>query len=94
MKAKKFHEMSTQELLQQETELKTELFNLRFQHATGQLSNPIVIKAALNLLGLPGGHLRKPYEDYTGAKLEHLKETMTQMGVIEKYHISNDTIEI
>ena len=45
MKAKRFHEMSTQELLQQETELKTELFNLRFQHATGQLSNPIVIKS-------------------------------------------------
>ena len=45
MKAKKFHEMSTQELLQQETELKTELFNLRFQQATGQLSNPIVIKS-------------------------------------------------
>ena len=45
MKAKKFHEMSTQELLQQETELKTDLFNLRFQHATGQLSNPIVIKS-------------------------------------------------
>ena len=45
MKAKKFHEMSTQELLQQETELKTELFNLRFQHATGHLSNPIVIKS-------------------------------------------------
>ena len=45
MKTKKFHEMSTQELLQQETELKTELFNLRFQHATGQLSNPIVIKS-------------------------------------------------
>ena len=45
MKAKKFHEMSTQELVQQETELKTELFNLRFQHATGQLSNPIVIKS-------------------------------------------------
>ena len=57
-------------------------------------SNPIVIKAALNLLGLPGGHLRKPYEDYSGAKLEHLKETMTQMGVIEKYHISNDHIEV
>ena len=41
----KVQEMSTQELLQQETELKTELFNLRFQHATGQLSNPIVIKS-------------------------------------------------
>ena len=45
MKAKKFHEMSTQELLQQETELKTELFNLRFQHAINQLDNPMRLKA-------------------------------------------------
>lgn len=57
-------------------------------------SNPVVIKAALRLLGLPGGHLRKPYEEYTGDRLEHLKETMTQMGVIEKYHIEKDAVEI
>ena len=31
--------------MQQETELKTALFNLRFQHATGQLSNTMVIKS-------------------------------------------------
>ena len=57
-------------------------------------SNPVVIKAALNLLGLPGGHLRKPYEDYMGTRLEHLEETMTNMGVIEKYHIRNDRIDV
>ena len=57
-------------------------------------SNPIVIKAALNLLGLPGGHLRKPYEDYSGEKLEHLKQTLIETGVMEKYHISNDHIEV
>ena len=52
-------------------------------------SNPIVIKAALNLLGLPGGHLRKPYEDYSGEKLEHLKHTLIETGVMEKYHITS-----
>ena len=45
MKAKQFHEMTNNELTQKETELKTELFNLRFQLATGQLSNPMTIKS-------------------------------------------------
>ncbi|MDL2225164.1 50S ribosomal protein L29 [Eubacteriales bacterium OttesenSCG-928-M02] len=44
MKASQFHEMTTDELTAREGELKTELFNLRFQLATGQLSNPTVIK--------------------------------------------------
>ena len=48
----------------------------------------------VNLLGLPGGHLRKPYEDYSGEKLEHLKQTLIETGVMEKYHISNDHIEV
>jgi 4-hydroxy-tetrahydrodipicolinate synthase len=48
-------------------------------------SNPICIKAALNLMGLPGGHLRKPYEDLGGKKLEELKAIMTDLGVLEKY---------
>lgn len=57
-------------------------------------SNPVVIKAALNLLGLPGGHLRRPYEDYSGERLERLRQMMTDMGVIEKYHVDNDMIEV
>lgn len=44
MKASKLHEMSTTELEQKLEQLKTELFNLRFQLATGQLENPMVIK--------------------------------------------------
>jgi large subunit ribosomal protein L29 len=40
MKAKQFHEMSNDELKVKLKDLKQELFNLRFQHATGQLSNP------------------------------------------------------
>ncbi len=48
-------------------------------------SNPICIKAALNLMGLPGGRLRKPYQDLEGKKLDELKAIMNDLGVIEKY---------
>jgi len=44
MKASELHEKSIQELLAQERELKVELFNLRFQQATGELSNPNKIR--------------------------------------------------
>ena len=36
--------MTETELDQQQTELKSELFNLRFQLATGQLQNPMMIR--------------------------------------------------
>ncbi|MGB7574370.1 MAG: 50S ribosomal protein L29 [Thermodesulfobacteriota bacterium] len=39
MKAKDFRQLSEGELLVKEKELGEELFNLRFQHATGQLEN-------------------------------------------------------
>ncbi|MBM7561803.1 large subunit ribosomal protein L29 [Fusibacter tunisiensis] len=45
MKATKIREMTTQELNDKVVELKNELFNLRFQLATGQLENPMQIKA-------------------------------------------------
>ena len=44
MKAKQLHEMTTEELTSKVAELKGELFNLRFQLATGQLQNPMRIK--------------------------------------------------
>ena len=40
MKANKFRELTNEEILAREKELKSELFNLRFQSATGQLANP------------------------------------------------------
>lgn len=40
MKAQQFREMKNEELNLKLTELKQELFNLRFNHATGQLTNP------------------------------------------------------
>lgn len=50
-------------------------------------SNPIVIKAALRILNLPGGHLRKPYPEFTGKKYDELEQLMDKMGVIAKYRV-------
>ena len=36
-------------------------------------------------MGLPGGSLRKPYQDLEGKKLDELKAIMDDLGVIEKY---------
>lgn len=43
MKASKLHDMTNDELTGQLKDLKQELFNLRFQNATGQLGNVMVI---------------------------------------------------
>ena len=44
MKANKDFDMTDTELNQQLADLKSELFNLRFQLATGQLQNPMMIR--------------------------------------------------
>ena len=44
MKVNEIREMSADELNQKLASLKEELFNLRFQLATGQLENPMRIK--------------------------------------------------
>ena len=44
MKAKEICQMSDAEMDKRMKELKSELFNLRFQLATGQLDNPMRIK--------------------------------------------------
>ncbi len=40
MKAKELRELTTEELVKKEEELKEELFNLRFASATGNLEKP------------------------------------------------------
>lgn len=44
MKVKDIRELSTAEMIAKEKEFKEELFNLRFQLATGQLENTARIK--------------------------------------------------
>ena len=44
MKVKEIRDMSVGELDQKVASLKEELFNLRFQHAPGQLENPMRIR--------------------------------------------------
>ena len=44
MKIDKIRNMSNSELQTEELKLKKELFNLRFQHVTGQLENPAKMK--------------------------------------------------
>ena len=44
MKIEKLREMSATELAAEEKKLRQELFNLKFQHVTGQLDNPIKLR--------------------------------------------------
>ena len=45
MKASELRELSRTELEQKLDDLKSELFNLRFQHTVNQLDNPLRLKA-------------------------------------------------
>lgn len=51
------------------------------------VSNPVVIKAGLNILGLPGGKPRLPLRPLDGAKLKELRDLMEKLGVLEKYKV-------
>ncbi len=44
MELKKIREMSDAELTAELNKMKKDLFNLRFQHVTGQLENPIKMR--------------------------------------------------
>ena len=44
MKATEFRELTEDELLNKEEELKDKLFKLKFQHALGQLENAMKLK--------------------------------------------------
>lgn len=46
MKASEIRELSLDEMQRKASDLKEELFNLRFQHEIGQLENPTKMKQA------------------------------------------------
>jgi large subunit ribosomal protein L29 len=45
MKASEIRDMSLEEMIRKEADLKQEWFNLRFQHGTGQLENTSKLKS-------------------------------------------------
>lgn len=45
MKMSELRDISPDELLKKEQEMRKELFNLRFQKATGEIENPMRIRA-------------------------------------------------
>ena len=45
MKARELRELSGEELERKETELKDQLFKLKFQHSLGQLENAMKLKS-------------------------------------------------
>jgi large subunit ribosomal protein L29 len=45
MKPSEMRESTAEELAQKEQDLRRELFNLRFQQATGEIENPMRIRA-------------------------------------------------
>jgi large subunit ribosomal protein L29 len=46
MKAAELRDLSVEELLERRRDLEEELFNLRFQHGTSQLENPMRLKGS------------------------------------------------
>jgi 4-hydroxy-tetrahydrodipicolinate synthase len=45
-------------------------------------TNPIAVKEALNLMGLPGGKLRLPLTELSDSKKEKLKQNLKDLGLI------------
>ncbi len=45
MKASDMKELTIEELTRKESDMRKELFNLRFQQATGEIENPMRIRA-------------------------------------------------
>ncbi len=45
MKASQLKELTEDELMKKEADMRKELFNLRFQQATGEIENPMRIRA-------------------------------------------------
>lgn len=48
-------------------------------------TNPVVIKAGLNILGLPGGNPRLPLQELKREKTVKLKKIMEKLGILSKY---------
>ncbi len=48
-------------------------------------TNPIVIKAGLNLMGFPVGSVRRPLTDLRGGKVQELEALVADLGLKDRY---------
>jgi 4-hydroxy-tetrahydrodipicolinate synthase len=51
------------------------------------LSNPVPVKAAVGVLGLPAGHVRAPLPEMNPERLSKLEALLTELGVHGKYSV-------
>ena len=65
MKASELRELSSEELIQREADLSEELFNLKFQLATGQLENKMRVRLAKRDLARIKTLIREKQKDST-----------------------------
>jgi large subunit ribosomal protein L29 len=65
MKASELRELSSEELAQREADLSEELFNLKFQLATGQLENKMRVRLAKRDLARIKTLIREKQKDRT-----------------------------
>jgi len=63
--------------------------HLRLMQVMYRQTNPIMVKAALKLLGLPGGALRPPLQMPPAALVEELRDAMAESGVFDRHGESN-----
>ncbi len=59
--------------------------NLPILKACYAATNPVSVKGALKLLGLPGGDPRPPVPRLDGAKLEEMRQLLTTFRIRERY---------
>ncbi len=52
--------------------------------AVNRFSNPVGLKAAMNLFGLPAGHTRRPNQDLSGESLDFLKGVLERFGLLQQ----------
>ena len=51
------------------------------------VSNPVPVKTAMGLLGLPAGHVRRPLPDMLPEKVDQLDNLLVKLGIKEKYRV-------
>jgi 4-hydroxy-tetrahydrodipicolinate synthase len=53
------------------------------------VSNPVPVKAAMELLGLPAGHTRHPLPQMSPEKVRELEALLIELGVRDKYSVDD-----